>query len=130
LIVVDASALLEVLLRTATAGRIEHRLLARGEVLAAPHLLDVEVAQVLRRYAAVGKLTAERGSEALRDLADFPIHRYPHDVLLPRIWELRRDVTAYDGAYLALAEALAASLVTCDARLRSAPGHGAQVEVY
>jgi predicted nucleic acid-binding protein len=130
LIVVDASALLEVLLRTSTGGRIEHRLFAHGESLHAPHLLDLEVAQVLRRYAAVGELTPERGSEALADLADFPIHRYPHDVLLPRVWELRNNVTAYDGAYLALAEALAAPLVTCDAKLRSAPGHGAEVEAY
>lgn len=130
MIVIDASALLEVLLGTGTGARVEERLLSRGESLHAPHLLDVEVAQVLRRYAAARELTPERGGEALRDLADFPIHRYPHDVLLPRIWELRPNVTAYDGAYLALAEALAAPLVTCDARLRSAPGHGANVEVY
>jgi predicted nucleic acid-binding protein len=130
LIVIDASALLEVLLGTETGARVEDRLLSRGESLHAPHLLDVEVAQVLRRFAAAGELTPERGSEALTDLADFPVHRYPHDVLLPRIWDLRHNVTAYDGAYLALAEALAAPLVTCDARLRSAPGHGAKVEVY
>lgn len=130
MIVIDASALLEVLLGTGTGARVEDRLLSRGESLHAPHLLDVEVAQVLRRYAAAGELTPERGWEALRDLADFPLHRYPHDVLLPRIWELRHNVTAYDGAYLALAEGLAAPLVTCDARLRSAPGHGAKVEVY
>lgn len=63
------------------------------------------------------------------DLADFPVHRYSHDVLLPRIWELRH-VTAYDAAYLALAETLIAPLVTCDARLASAPHHAAKVEVY
>jgi predicted nucleic acid-binding protein len=130
LIVVDASAMLEVLLGTETGARLEDRLLSRGESLHAPHLLDVEVAQVLRRYATAGELTPERGREALMDLADFPVHRYPHDVLLPRIWELRHNVTAYDAAYLALAETLAAPLVTCDGRLASAPGHAARVEVY
>jgi len=129
-IVVDASALLEVLLRTGTGARIEERLFSRSESLHAPHLLDVEVAQVLRRYAAAGELTEERGLEALTDLVDFPVHRYPHDVLLPRIWELRHNATAYDAAYLALAETLAAPLVTCDGRLRSAPRHEATVEVF
>jgi len=130
LIVVDASAMLEVLLGTETGARVEDRLLSRGESLHAPHLLDVEVAQVLRRYAAGGELTPERGREALMDLVDFPVHRYPHDVLLPRIWELRHNVTAYDAIYLALAETLAAPLVTCDARLGSAPRHTAKIEVF
>jgi predicted nucleic acid-binding protein len=130
LITVDASAILEVLLRTDRGTRIEDRLLARGDSLHAPHLLDVEVAQVLRRYSVAGNITPERGRQALTDLVDFPIHRSPHDVLLPRIWELRHNVTAYDAAYLALAEALAAPLVTCDASLASAPGHAARVEAY
>ena len=130
MIVVDASAMLEVLLGTATGALVEDRLLTGGESLHAPHLLDVEVAQVLRRYAAAGELTPERGREALMDLVDFPVHRYPHDVLLPRIWELRHNVTAYDAAYLALAEILAAPLVTCDARLAAAPRHAAKIEVF
>ena len=130
MIAVDASAILEVLLRSDRGSRIEDRLLARGDSLHAPHLLDVEVAQVLRRYAVAGNITSERGLQALTDLVDFPIHRSPHDALLPRIWELRHNVTAYDAAYLALAEALAAPLVTCDGRLASAPGHAASVEVY
>ena len=129
MIVVEASAMLEVLLGTATGALVEDRLLTGGESLHAPHLLDVEVAQVLRRYAAAGELTPERGREALMDLVDFPIHRYPHDVLLPRIWELRHNVTAYDAAYVALAEILAAPLVTCDARLAAAPRHAAKIEV-
>jgi len=129
-IAVDASALLEVLLRTERGARIETRLLSRDESLHVPHLVDVEVAQVLRRYAAAGKLTAERGLEALSDLADFPLQRHPHDWLLSRIWDLRQNVTAYDAAYIALAEALPAPLVTCDARLASAPGHSARVEVF
>ena len=122
--------MLEVLLGTETGARVEDRLFSRGESLHAPHLLDVEVAQVLRRYAAAGELTPERGREALMDLADFPVYRYPHDVLLPRIWELRHNLTAYDAAYKALAETLAAPLVTCDARLGSAPRHRAKVEVF
>jgi len=130
LIAVDASALLEVLLRTERGARIEARLLSPGVSLHAPHLIDVEVAQVLRRYAAGQVLTPERGREALLDLADFPISRYPHEPLLPRIWELRHNSTAYDAVYLALAEALPAPLVTTDRRLASVAGHVAQVEVY
>jgi predicted nucleic acid-binding protein len=130
LIVVDASAMLEVLLGTDTGLRIEDRLFSRTESLHAPHLLDVEVAQVLRRYEAMRELSPERGLEALTDLADFPLHRYSHDLLLPRIWEMRQNVAAYDAAYLALAELLVAPLVTCDKRLASAPRHAAKVEVY
>jgi predicted nucleic acid-binding protein len=129
-IAVDASALLEVLLRTPKGERVEARLLSRGESLHAPHLVDVEVAQVLRRYAAAGTISAGRGQEALSDLADFPIVRYPHEPFLRRIWALRHNVTAYDAAYLALAEALPAPLVTCDGRLASAPGHSARVETW
>lgn len=130
MIAVDASALLEVLLRTERGRRIEARLLSRGESLHAPHLIDLEVVQVLRRYEAAGVITSERGREALMDLADFPVMRYPHDVFLARIWELRHNATAYDAAYLALAEALPAPLVSGDGRLASAPGHAARVEVY
>ena len=128
--VVDASAVLEVLLRTTVGARLERRLLAPGGSLHAPHLIDVEVAQVLRRYESAGVLTLDRGEEAVADLAAFPLERYPHDVLLPRIWELRRNVTAYDAAYLALAEALRASFVTCDGRLATAPGHRVKVEAF
>ena len=130
MIVVDASAILELLLGTEVGARIEERLLSPRESLHAPHLLDVEVAQVLRRFAAAGKLSPERGRQALADLADLPLTRYAHDLLLPRIWDLRNNVTAYDAVYLALAEAVSAPLVTCDAKLRSAPGHSAQVLVY
>jgi predicted nucleic acid-binding protein len=73
--------------------------------------------------------SAERGAQALSDLADLPLRRYAHDFLLPRIWELRSNVTAYDAAYLALAEALDAPLLTRDAGLRQVPGVMAEVEV-
>ena len=81
------------------------------------------------RYWNAGELDDERGAQALDDLADLPIHRYPHDLLLPRIWELRANLTAYDAAYVALAEALGAPLLTRDARLAAAPGHEARIEV-
>ncbi len=129
MIVVDASAILEVLLGTPDGARVAERLFTPGETLHAPHLLDLEVAQVLRRYALAGELDSARGLEALDDLADLPLTRYPHDLLLPRIWELRRNLTAYDAAYVALAEALAAPLVTRDAALVSVRVHHARVEL-
>ena len=129
MIVVDASAILEVLLGTPDGARVAGRLFTPGETLHAPHLLDLEVAQVLRRYALAGELDSARGLEALDDLADLPLTRYPHDLLLPRIWELRRNLTAYDAAYVALAEALAAPLVTRDAALVSVRVHHARVEL-
>ena len=120
MIVVDASALLEVLLRTAAAGAVETHLFDERQTLHAPHLLDIEVAQVLRRYAAIGDIDERRGSAALADLADFPIRRYPHDFLLTRVWSLRSNFTAYDAVYVALAEALNARLLTRDRRLAAA----------
>lgn len=129
MIVVDASALLEVILRTRAAPDVERRLFASGQTLHAPHLLDVEVAQVIRRYAAKGDIDADRGRAALEDLADFPLRRYPHDFLLPRVWELRSNLTAYDAVYVALAEALDAPLLTRDQRLVAATGHRARIEL-
>lgn len=129
MIVVDASALIETLLRTPVAQSVDDRLFAPGQTLHAPHLLDVEVAQVIRRYAASGEIDGERGRAALADLADFPLRRYPHDFLLTRIWELRRNLTAYDGAYIALAEALDAPLLTRDRRLAGAAGHRARIDL-
>ena len=129
MIVIDASALLEVLLQTPIGLKIESRIFSTRETLHAPHLLDLEVAQVLRRYAASGDLTQDRAQQALTDLSDLPLTRYPHDIFLPRIWELRFMVTAYDAAYLALAEGLSAPLVTRDRRLASSTGNRATIEV-
>ena len=106
MIVIDASALIEVLLNTPASARLAERLFGRNDTLHAPHVLDLEVAQVLRRYTLSGEIDADRGEQALEDLADLPLNRYPHDIFLLRIWALRRNLTAYDAAYLALAEAL------------------------
>jgi predicted nucleic acid-binding protein len=128
-IVVDASAVLEVLLSTPAAVNIEERLFGADETLHAPHLIDVEVAQVLRRYAISGRAGPARFEMALADFLELPLNRYPHEVLLPRVWELRDNMTAYDAVYVALAEALDAPLLTCDRRLATAAGHRARIEV-
>jgi predicted nucleic acid-binding protein len=120
---------LDLLLRSPGAERLEERLLDERESLHAPYLLDVEVAQVLRRYAARGELAPDRGATALGILAVLPLSRYPHEPLLPRIWSLRANLTAYDAAYVALAEGLGATLITRDRRLGAAAGHRATVEV-
>ena len=129
MIVVDASAVLEALLRTPAAGAVEKRLFEPSQTLHAPHLLDVEVAQVVRRYAANGEIDADRGRLALDDLADLPLRRYPHNFLLPRVWDLRNNFTAYDAIYVALAEVLDAPLLTRDKRLAASPGHHARIEL-
>jgi predicted nucleic acid-binding protein len=128
-IVVDASALLEVLLRTPAAQEVDRRLFESRRTLHAPPLVDVEVAQALRRYAAAGEIDRGRGSVALVDLADFPIRRYPHDFLLARVWELRNNFTAYDAVYVALAEALDAPLLTRDRRLSAAARRHVGIEL-
>lgn len=117
------------LLQSSGSRAIEARLLDENETLHAPYLLDLEVAQVLRRYAMRGELAPRRGQEALELLAAFPLSRYPHEPLLPRIWALRGNFTAYDAAYLALAEGLGAPLLTRDRRLMNAGGHRARIEL-
>lgn len=129
MIVLDASVVLEVLLRMPAGVALEERLFRAEETLHAPHLIDVEVAQVLRRYALAGDVDAERCRAALEDLAGFSLTRYPHDFLMQRAWDLRANLSAYDAVYVALAEALDAPLLTRDQRLANAPGHGARVEL-
>jgi len=128
-IVLDASAVIEWLLQTPTGTRVEERIVSAVPNLHTPHLLDIEVAQVLRRYVAAHIITARRGQEALQDLIDLPLTRYPHDLLLWRIWNLRNALTAYDAAYVALAEALGAPLITCDRKMAAASGHSALIQV-
>jgi len=129
LIVIDASAVIEVVLRTQAAAAVERRVHDIRETLHAPHLIDIEIAHVIRRSAARGEIAADRGQAAIEDLADFPLRRHPHLPLLTRIWELRHNLTAYDAAYIALAEALDAPLLTRDARLAAATGHRARIEL-
>jgi predicted nucleic acid-binding protein len=126
-IVVDASAALEVLLQTPTAPRVEARLFAPAETLHAPHLFNLEVVHVLRRYEAARVIDARPGQEAIDDLTAWPLTRYPHDLFLMCIWALRHNLTAYDAAYVALAETLQVTLVTCDTRLAAAVGHRATI---
>lgn len=128
-IVVDARVRLELLVHTPAAEAVKRRLFDRQQTLHAAHLLDVEVAHVLRRYVANGEIDGERGRAALTDLADLPLQRYPHDLLLPRVWELRHNLTAYDAVYIALAEALDAPLLTRDRRFATVPDHRARVEL-
>ena len=131
MIVLDASAAIEWLLQTSKAAAVEARLFSKttSPQWHAPHLLDVEVAQVLRTQVTKGTMSEARGQEAILDLLDLPLVRYPHDFLLARVWELRNNLTAYDAVYVALAETLGCPLVTCDAKIAGAPGHSAQVDL-
>jgi predicted nucleic acid-binding protein len=129
-IVLDASAVVEFLLRSSRgASAIAARIRAAAPRLAAPHLLDAEVGQVLRRYVRAGEMTAERAAGAMEDLLALPLVRYPHGPFLARAFELRANATFYDALYLALAEALRAPLLTCDGALARVPGHRARVQV-
>ena len=128
MIVLDASVVLEVLLRTPVAAAIDARVFDPRETLHAPHLLDVEIANVLRRYVQHRELTAERSAQALELLGAFPLRRYSHQPLLPRIWSLRH-LTAYDAAYVALSEAIGGVLLTRDKALARSRGHSASIEL-
>jgi predicted nucleic acid-binding protein len=127
--VVDTSALLDLLLNAPAASALDARLFVQGQTLHAPHLIDAEAANAFHRLVAAGKITPELGHIALADLVDLPLQRHPHDWLLPRVWELRQNFSAYDAVYVALAEALDAPLVTRDTRLAAVPGHDASIEV-
>ena len=129
MIVVDASALVHVLLRTPASGRIETALFGSGRTLHAPHLVDIETASALRRLVARGDIDPNRGGLMLGLLLDMPIRRHAHATLLPRVWQLRDNVTAYDAVYVALAEALGAPLLTRDSRLAKAAGRLIAIEL-
>ncbi|HET7207439.1 MAG TPA: type II toxin-antitoxin system VapC family toxin [Terriglobales bacterium] len=129
MIVLDASAAIEWLFQSPAGNKIDRKIFSTSQTLHVPHLLDVEVAQVVRRFVRDRVITAQRGEEALEDLSDMPLRRYAHDFLIPRVWELRATLTAYDAVYVALAEVLDVPLLTCDRRIASASGHSAKVEV-
>jgi predicted nucleic acid-binding protein len=121
LIVVDASVVATALGDDGPDGRRARSRLS-GERLAAPEVIDLEVASAWRRLCASGQLHPDRAGQAIADLEALPLERVPHRPLLRRCWELRENATVYDAAYVALAERLQATLVTADRRLVSAPG--------
>jgi len=127
MIVTDASAILEWLMGGSKGLAVEAAL--DGKDVHAPAHLDVEVAQATRRLAANSIITPARGKSMMELLAEAPIRRIPLVPLLPRIWDLRGVLTAYDAAYVALAEALSAPLLTLDRKIPAAPGHRAEVVV-
>lgn len=128
MIVVDASVLAPALADDDRDGDLARQRL-RGERLAAPALVDLEVVSTLRRAARAGRVDQQRSQQAVKDLAALPVHRAPHLALLPRIWELRDNLTAYDAAYVALAEALDTTLLTADAAFERAAGVRCEVEL-
>lgn len=127
MLVLDASVLLEVLLQTETGMRWRDRILQPDESLHAPHLIDIEIMSALRRWTIRGELSTPAAQQASAHLSSVRMSRYGHLLLLPRIWQLRANITAYDAAYIALAETIAAPLVTCDAKLARTRGHSAQI---
>jgi predicted nucleic acid-binding protein len=129
-IVLDASAAVDWLLQTSAGQHIKARVVSSNESLHAPHLFDLEILQVLRRLVREGKILSTRADEAIMDLLNLRIARYSHFGLLPRIWQLRHNLSAYDASYIALAERLRAPLITRDTKLATAPGHAAIVEVF
>lgn len=128
MIIVDSSAVVSVLTDRATSGLLDR--LGTERSLHAPYVIDVEVTHALRRLARMGRLSDDRAADARVDFTSLRLRRYRHVPLLERTWELRHALSAYDGVYVALAEALGAPLVTCDARLARATGHEAKVELF
>lgn len=129
MIVVDASLVLDIVMRTPEADRLVSRLATTASRPYAPELLDIEVLQALRRQVRLKRLTPARAAEAVSLLGLLPIARRSHDPLRARIWQLRDNLTAYGAAYVALAEALKAPLWTRDGKLSAAPGLAAEVVV-
>jgi len=129
MIVADASVIVDILLRVPGVEALDARLFDANESLHAPHLVDVEVAHTLRKYALRGEITEARGKSALSLLQRFPLTRHAHDPLLNRVWLLRHNLTAYDATYVALAEGLDATLCTRHAPLSYSSGHHARIEL-
>lgn len=130
MIVLDASAAIDWLIQSPAGHLIGQRIRTGNETIHAPQLFDIEVLQVLRRLAWQGVISDQRADIAVQDLLNLRIVRYPHFILLSRVWQLRQNLTAYDAAYVALAEQIRAPLVTRDAGIAAASGHMAQIELY
>jgi len=128
-LVLDASVMVEVLLASPTGVRAMERLAEAPVALHAPELLDVEVLHVLRRAEQQGRLSAARAAQSIALLAAFPLRRHGHSALRHRVWQHRANLSAYDATYVALAEGLRATLLTCDTRLARAPGAATVIEV-
>lgn len=128
MIVVDASVIVEAITVEQPGGPIRTRL-STQTFLCAPHLLDAEVVQSLRGLVVGGLLTARDAELSLGDFESMPIERHSIEPLLRRMWRLRHNLTAYDAAYVALAEALSMPFLTCDRRIAGAPGLRCKVEV-
>lgn len=129
-VVLDASVVVELVLGTRVGARVRQRLLDPGISLHGPELLDLEVLNVLRRYVQAGRIAADRAETAVRRLNELDLRRNRHGPMLPRIWSWRANLSAYDAAYVTLAEVLGGSLLTTDARLSRAPGLPIPVELF
>jgi predicted nucleic acid-binding protein len=128
-IVLDASALVELLLNTAAGQMIAMRIADPALGVHVPHLADIEVVQALQRFAKDGELGAAEAARALDDLRALDLQRHAHEPLLERVWALRHNLSAYDAVYVALAEVLDTVLLTCDGPLARAPGMTRRVEL-
>lgn len=129
MIVLDASAAVELLLGTEQGRSIADRIADPEIGLHAPHLIDIEIVQALRRYVHDGEIDRSTAVTALEDLRALDLERHAHEPLLDRVWALRENLTAYDAVYVALAEALGGILLTCDGKLARAPGLGKRIEL-
>ena len=130
MLVVDASAVVELLMASPTGSAVGDFVFSSDEPLAAPQLVDIEVLHAIRRFHRMGVLPLDRSEQALEDFGDLPINRYGHEILRAGMWRLRNNVTAYDAAYIALAEMLEAPVVTCDGKLARSSGHDAGFRLF
>lgn len=128
-LVLESSAIVEILITERPAPGLRERVVDGGE-LGSPHLVDLEFLQALRRLVRRSEITLDRAIDARTLLAELALLRFPHAPLTDRIWELRENMSAYDAAFVALAEALDSPLITCDAALAATPGHEARIELF